>query len=73
MSKPSRLSRPLSANAASKLPTGRKEDFSSRSRKISLGEKILRAGSEGNLAKQQQVQTTPKSTKQSGSNATKGK
>ncbi|XP_075443705.1 sickle tail protein homolog isoform X17 [Ascaphus truei] len=71
MSKPSRLSRPLSANAASKLPTGRKEDFSSRSRKISLGEKILRAGSEGNLAKQQQVQTTPKSTKQSGSNAIK--
>ncbi|KAK2531269.1 hypothetical protein Q9966_008606 [Columba livia] len=32
----------------------RKEDFNSRSRKIRLSEKILRAGSEGNLVKQHQ-------------------
>uniref|UniRef100_A0A803TUA9 KIAA1217 n=1 Tax=Anolis carolinensis TaxID=28377 RepID=A0A803TUA9_ANOCA len=63
MSKPSRLARPLSANSASRLPSCRKEDYSSRMRKTSLGEKILRAGSEGNLNKkqsqqQQQVQKT---------------
>ncbi|XP_071416242.1 sickle tail protein homolog isoform X11 [Pithys albifrons albifrons] len=54
MSKPSRLARPLSANTASKSPLSRKEDFNSRTRKIRLGEKILRAGSEGNLVKQHQ-------------------
>ncbi|XP_018764861.2 sickle tail protein homolog isoform X7 [Serinus canaria] len=54
MSKPSRLARPVSANAAPKSPLSRKEDFNSRSRKIRLGEKILRAGSEGNLVKQHQ-------------------
>ncbi|XP_061207491.1 sickle tail protein homolog isoform X2 [Neopsephotus bourkii] len=54
MSKPSRLARPLSANTAPKSPLSRKEDFNSRSRKIRLGEKILRAGSEGNLVKQRQ-------------------
>ncbi|KAM6412469.1 sickle tail protein homolog isoform 6-T6 [Pluvialis apricaria] len=54
MSKPSRLARPLSANTAPKSPLCRKEDFNSRSRKIRLGEKILRAGSEGNLVKQHQ-------------------
>ncbi|XP_040402182.1 sickle tail protein homolog [Cygnus olor] len=54
MSKPSRLARPLPANTAPKSPSSRKEDFNSRSRKISLGEKILRAGSEGNLVKQHQ-------------------
>ncbi|XP_004939290.2 sickle tail protein homolog isoform X22 [Gallus gallus] len=59
MSKPSRLARPLSANTAPKSPSSRKEDFNSRSRKISLGEKMLRAGSEGNLVKQhQQVEIT---------------
>lgn len=52
MAKPSRLARPLSTNPASRLPPPRKEDLSSRMRKISLGEKILRAGSEGNLIKQ---------------------
>ncbi|XP_066574406.1 sickle tail protein homolog isoform X4 [Amia ocellicauda] len=59
MSKPSRLVRPSSAGAASKLPSARKEYFGSRSKTISLGEKLLRAGSEGNLVKhkaQQQVQ-----------------
>ncbi|XP_015708765.1 sickle tail protein homolog isoform X9 [Coturnix japonica] len=59
MSKPSRLARPLSANTAPKSPLSRKEDFNSRPRKISLGEKMLRAGSEGNLVKQhQQVEIT---------------
>nr|XP_015208938.1 PREDICTED: sickle tail protein homolog isoform X13 [Lepisosteus oculatus] len=59
MSKPSRLARPSSAGAMSKLPSARKENFNSRSKTISLGEKLLRAGSEGNLVKnkpQQQVQ-----------------
>ncbi|XP_069715561.1 sickle tail protein homolog isoform X4 [Phaenicophaeus curvirostris] len=54
MSKPSRLARPLSANTARKSPLSRTEDLNSRSRKIRLGEKILRAGSEGNLVKQHQ-------------------
>ncbi|XP_036259996.1 sickle tail protein homolog isoform X5 [Molothrus ater] len=54
MSKPSRLARPVPANTAPKSPLSRKEDFNSRSRKIRLGEKILRAGSEGNLVKQHQ-------------------
>lgn len=54
MSKHSRLARPLSANTAPKSPLSRKEDFNSRSRKIRLGEKIFRAGSEGNLVKQHQ-------------------
>ncbi|KAM8966532.1 sickle tail protein homolog isoform 2-T2 [Pelodytes ibericus] len=71
MSKPSRLARPVSANVASKLPTNRKVEFSSRSRKISLGEKVLRSGSEGNLIKQQ-VQITQTSSKQPGSSTTKG-
>lgn len=56
MSKSSRLARPLSTNPASRLPLSKKEDFSGRMRKISLGEKILRAGSEGNLIKKQQQQ-----------------
>ncbi|XP_073912621.1 sickle tail protein homolog isoform X16 [Castor canadensis] len=52
MSKP-RSARPFFANAASKLPSSRKDDLSSKQKKISLGEKILRAGSEGNLVKGQ--------------------
>jgi hypothetical protein len=52
MSKP-RSTRPFFANAASKLPSSRKDDLSSKQKKISLGEKILRAGSEGNLVKGQ--------------------
>ncbi|XP_058875785.1 sickle tail protein homolog isoform X3 [Acipenser ruthenus] len=62
MSKPSRLVRPSSAGAASKLPSARKEDFGSRSKTISLGEKLLRTGSEGTLVKKQpkqQVQMAP--------------
>lgn len=62
MSKPSRLARPSSAGAASKLPSARKEDFGSRSKTISSGEKLLRTGSEGTLVKKQpkqQVQMAP--------------
>ncbi|XP_075068066.1 sickle tail protein homolog isoform X16 [Mixophyes fleayi] len=71
MSKPSRLARPLSV--ASKLPVSRIEDFNSRSRKISLGEKILRAGSEGSLVKkQQQVQAAQIPIKQRGPSISKG-
>ncbi|XP_074261024.1 sickle tail protein homolog isoform X9 [Saimiri boliviensis] len=57
MSKPSRLARPFLSNAASKLPSAKRDDLNSKQKKISLGEKILRTGSEGNLVKQQQVQT----------------
>uniref|UniRef100_A0A7N9CN67 KIAA1217 n=1 Tax=Macaca fascicularis TaxID=9541 RepID=A0A7N9CN67_MACFA len=57
MSKPSRLARPFFSNAASKLPSARRDDLNSKQKKNSLGEKILRTGSEGNLVKQQQVQT----------------
>ncbi|XP_072268833.1 sickle tail protein homolog isoform X13 [Pyxicephalus adspersus] len=74
MSKPSRLTRPLSANVTTKLPVSRIEDFNSRSRKISLGEKILRAGSEGSLVKkqQQQVQAAHIPGKLPGANSAKG-
>ncbi|XP_077124489.1 sickle tail protein homolog isoform X6 [Ranitomeya variabilis] len=73
MSKPSRLARPLSANVTSKLPVSRIEDFNSRSKKISLGEKILRAGSEGSLVrKQQQARTAQIPNKQPGTNTPKG-
>ncbi|CAI9153937.1 unnamed protein product [Rangifer tarandus platyrhynchus] len=57
MSKPSRLARPFFANAASKLPSSRRDDLNSKQKKNSLGEKILKTGNEGNLVKQQQVQT----------------
>uniref|UniRef100_A0A4W2I8H9 KIAA1217 n=1 Tax=Bos indicus x Bos taurus TaxID=30522 RepID=A0A4W2I8H9_BOBOX len=57
MSKPSRLARPFFANAASKLPSSRRDDLNSKQKKGSLGEKILKTGNEGNLVKQQQVQT----------------
>ncbi|XP_059767007.1 sickle tail protein homolog isoform X20 [Balaenoptera ricei] len=57
MSKPSRLARPFFANAVSKLPTSRRDDLNSKQKKNSLGEKILKTGREGNLVKQQQVQT----------------
>lgn len=57
MSKPSRLARPFFANAASKLPSPRRDDLNSKQKKISVGEKILGTESEGNLVKQQQVQT----------------
>ncbi|XP_048668661.1 sickle tail protein homolog isoform X24 [Marmota marmota marmota] len=58
MSKPSRSARPFFASAASKLQSSRKDDLNSKQKKISVGEKSLRTGSEGNLVKQQQVQST---------------
>ncbi|XP_074123047.1 sickle tail protein homolog isoform X12 [Sminthopsis crassicaudata] len=57
MAKPSRLARPFSANAASKLPLSRRDEPDSRQKKHSLGEKNWKTASEGNLGKQQQVQT----------------
>eukprot|EP00071_Canis_lupus_P004235 XP_005617060.1 sickle tail protein homolog isoform X12 [Canis lupus familiaris] len=57
MSKPSRLARPFFTNAASKQPSPRRDDLNSKQKKNSVGEKILRTGNEGNLVKQQQVQT----------------
>lgn len=57
MSKPSRLARPFFTNAASKLPSARRDDLNSKQKKISLGEKISSTGSEGNLVQQQQVET----------------
>lgn len=56
MSKPSRLAGPFFATAASRLPSPRRDDLNSKQKKISVGEKILRTESEGNLVKQQQVQ-----------------
>ncbi|XP_036411391.1 sickle tail protein homolog [Megalops cyprinoides] len=56
MSKPSRLARPSSAGAGSKLPSPRKECQGSRPRVLSVGEKLMRAGSEGNLVRQKPPQ-----------------
>ncbi|EGW09976.1 hypothetical protein I79_016028 [Cricetulus griseus] len=56
MSKSSRSARSFFTNAASKLPSCKKDDLSSKAKKTSLGEKTERTGSEGNLVKQQQVQ-----------------
>nr|XP_045007291.1 sickle tail protein homolog isoform X8 [Jaculus jaculus] len=57
MSKSSRSVRPFFANAAAKLQSSRKDDLNSKQKKISLAEKILKTGSEGNLGKQQAVLT----------------
>ncbi|XP_036043347.1 sickle tail protein homolog isoform X9 [Onychomys torridus] len=56
MSKSSRSAKSFLTNAASKLPSSKKDDLSSKPKKSSLGEKPERTGSEGNLGKQQQVQ-----------------
>uniref|UniRef100_A0A3P8XJ53 Uncharacterized protein n=1 Tax=Esox lucius TaxID=8010 RepID=A0A3P8XJ53_ESOLU len=53
MSKASRLARPSSAGAGSKLPSPRKEaPGGARARVVSVGEKLMRAGSDGTPAKQ---------------------
>ncbi|XP_012821103.1 sickle tail protein homolog isoform X14 [Xenopus tropicalis] len=72
MSKPSRLARPLPSHVPSKPPMNRKEDFSNRGRKSSLGEKILRAGSEGNLTRQQGQAAQIASRQAGSSSSTKG-
>lgn len=57
MSKASRLARPPSLGAGSKLPSPRKECPGSgatvgRARVLSVGEKLMRAGSDGILSRQ---------------------
>lgn len=59
MSKPSRLARPSSVSAASKLCAARKDVSSHKSKTNSLGQKLQRTGSEGTLSKTQPVQVTP--------------
>ncbi|KAM7322437.1 hypothetical protein ACRRTK_017942 [Alexandromys fortis] len=59
MSKSSRLAKSFFTSAASKLPSSKKDDLSSKSKKTSLGEKTERTGSEGNLEKQVQAVATP--------------
>uniref|UniRef100_A0A673FZN5 Sickle tail protein homolog n=1 Tax=Sinocyclocheilus rhinocerous TaxID=307959 RepID=A0A673FZN5_9TELE len=49
MSKPSRLARPSSAGPGSKLPSPRRDTPASRPRMHSMGEKVMRTGSEGNI------------------------
>ncbi|XP_021090123.1 sickle tail protein homolog isoform X12 [Mesocricetus auratus] len=57
MSKSSRSAGSFFTKAASKLPSCKKDDLSSKVKKTSLGEKTERTGSDGNLEKQQhQVQ-----------------
>ncbi|XP_031652116.1 sickle tail protein homolog isoform X10 [Oncorhynchus kisutch] len=53
MSKASRLARPSSAGAGSKVSSSRKEaPGGARARVVSVGEKLMRAGSDGTLTKQ---------------------
>ena len=60
MSKASRLARPPSAGAGSKLPSPRKEcpgtpAATGRARVLSVGEKLMRAGSDGVLNRQKSL------------------
>lgn len=57
MSKASRLARPPSAGAGSKLPSPRKEcpGTTARTRVLSVGEKLMRAGNDGILTKQKSL------------------
>ncbi|XP_074549349.1 sickle tail protein homolog isoform X4 [Halichoeres trimaculatus] len=60
MSKPSRLARPPSLGAGSKLPSPRKECpgtvvTTGRARVVSVGEKLMRAGSDGVLSRQKSL------------------
>lgn len=57
MSKASRLTRAPSLGAGSKLPSTRKECSgpANRARVISVGEKLMRAGSDGILSRQKTV------------------
>ncbi|XP_051538167.1 sickle tail protein homolog isoform X3 [Myxocyprinus asiaticus] len=52
MSKPSRLARPSSAGPSSKLPSPRHNTPAGRSRIVGISEKMMRTGSESNLAGQ---------------------
>lgn len=60
MSKASRLSRPPPAGGGSKLPSPRKEypsapAFAGRTRVLSVGEKLMRAGSDAILSRQKSL------------------
>lgn len=57
MSKASRLVRPPSIGARSKLPPSRKECLGTagRARVLSVGEKLMRAGSDGILSRQKSL------------------
>lgn len=60
MSKASRLARPPSLGAGSKLPSPRKEcpgtvAAAGRARVLSVGEKLMRAGSDGILSRQKSL------------------
>ncbi|KAG1953843.1 sickle tail protein [Pimephales promelas] len=52
MSKPSRLARPSSAGPGSKLPSARRDTPAGRPKMLGIGEKVMRTGSEGNIAGQ---------------------
>ncbi|XP_056110152.1 sickle tail protein homolog isoform X9 [Rhinichthys klamathensis goyatoka] len=52
MSKPSRLARPSSAGPGSKLPSARRDTPAGRPKMLGIGEKVMRTGSEGNIASQ---------------------
>uniref|UniRef100_A0A3Q3WAI2 Actin interacting protein 3-like C-terminal domain-containing protein n=1 Tax=Mola mola TaxID=94237 RepID=A0A3Q3WAI2_MOLML len=60
MSKGSRLARPPSLGAGSKLPPTRKEcpGMAGRARVVSVGEKLMRAGSDGVLSRQKPLVAT---------------
>ncbi len=63
MSKASRLARPPSSVAGSKLPSPRKEcpgtgAAAGRARVLSVGEKLMRAGSDGILSRQKALTAT---------------
>ena len=60
MSKASRLARPPSIGSRSKLPSPRKEcpGTAGRARVLSVGEKLMRAGSDGILSRQKYLKAT---------------
>nr|XP_029517377.1 sickle tail protein-like isoform X6 [Oncorhynchus nerka] len=65
MSKASRLARPSSVGAGSKLPSSRKEaPGGARARVVSVGEKLMRAGSDGTLTKQRALAAQQQTDKQ---------
>lgn len=63
MSKASRLARPPSIGAGSKLPSPRKECPGSRAQVLSVGEKLMRAGSDGILTRQKSLPTAVQQNK----------
>lgn len=68
MSKASRLARPPSIGAGSKLPSPRKEcpATGARARVLSVGEKLMRAGSDGILSRHKPPSAAPPPDKNQG-------